>query len=177
LSFPLAVIEQVRKVVQEHAASPFLIGYRFTPEEALYPGLTMADALAFTEALVNSQVDFIDVLVNNYNSTPRAGLDDLSEKRLTLISKKIAGRTVLLGGGSIYTADDGLVALQTGVDLITLGREMIMDPEWVEKIVQGKEDQIITTMRKGTREELEIPLPFWETIWKAPGWFPGTKMP
>lgn len=174
-SFPLALIGEVKRIVKLYASPNFLIGYRFTPEEALEPGLTMADALDFTEALVTSGIHFIDVLLNNYRSTPRAGIEDLSRPRLELISKKIAGRIPLFGGGSIYTAEEGLEAFQSGADIITLGREMIIDPEWVEKIETGRDNEIITTLRKEMQDELEIPKPFWKTIWQAPGWFPGTN--
>ncbi|MGL4858518.1 MAG: NADH-dependent flavin oxidoreductase [Enterobacteriaceae bacterium] len=173
-AFPLAVIKEVQQVVAHYADRPFLVGYRFTPEEPLQPGLTMADALVFTEALVNSGVDFIDVLVNDYRSRPRAGLADLTQRRLQLISQQIAGRTILLGGGAIFTADEAADALACGLDMITLARAMIIDPEWVEKVQQGREEQIITTLSAGSREQLEIPEPFWQVIWSAPGWFPGT---
>ncbi|GHU05333.1 putative NADH-dependent flavin oxidoreductase YqiG [Alphaproteobacteria bacterium] len=171
-SFPLAVIKAVRSVAESHAK--FLVGYRFTPEEALEPGLTMADALAFTEALVNSKVDFIDVLVNDFRSKPRAGIVS-PMTRLELISRQVAGRTILLGGGAIGSADDGLAAIRSGIDMITLARQMIVDPEWAWKITQGREDEIVTVIKPGTREELEIPSPFWRTIWATPGWFPGTE--
>ncbi|GET33945.1 putative NADH-dependent flavin oxidoreductase YqiG [Prolixibacter bellariivorans] len=174
-ALPLRVIEQAKNVIRKHATQPFLLGYRFSPEESLQPGLTMRDALDFTEALVKSNVDFIDVLVNSYDSKPRAGLDDLSEKRLTLISKQINNRTVLLGGGSIYTAEDGLNAYLTGVDAITIAREMVIEPEWITKVKSGKEDTITTELKEGTCAELDIPVPFWNVIWSAPGWFSGTE--
>lgn len=173
-AFPLALIKEVKRIVALHSKSPFLVGYRFTPEEPLKPGLTMADALAFTEALVASGVDFIDVLVNNYRSHPRAGLDDLSETRLALISKQIAGRTILLGGGSIYSADEAIDAYSQGLSMITLARSMIIDPEWIEKVEQGRENEIVSSLREDVRSELDMPQPFWNVIWSAPGWFPGT---
>ena len=33
MAFPLAVIESVKQAVREHAKSPFIIGYRLSPEE------------------------------------------------------------------------------------------------------------------------------------------------
>ena len=173
-AFPVAVINEVKRIRDLYPKKPFLIGYRFSPEEALNPGLTMADALVFTETLVSQELDFIDVLVNDYRSSPRAGLEDLTGNRLTLIAEKIAGRTVLLGGGSIFTADEGLEAYQKGLDMITLAREMIIDPEWVQKIEMGEEDKINTTLQPEDREKLQIPEPFWKVIWYARGWFPGT---
>ena len=82
---------------------------------------------------------------------------------------------MLLGGGSIFQAGDGLAALETGIDVITLGREMIVDPEWIEKIRNGRENAIITTLRGAKRNELDLPQRFWETIWSKPGWFPGVS--
>jgi 2,4-dienoyl-CoA reductase-like NADH-dependent reductase (Old Yellow Enzyme family) len=61
----------------------------------------------------------------------------------------------------------------TGVDVLTLGREMIIDPEWIEKIQRGREDTIVTTLKGADREALDLPSGFWNTIWSKPGWFPG----
>jgi len=174
-AFPLTLIKHVKEVIKKCASAPFLLGYRFTPEEALKPGLSMADALHFTEALVQSDIDFIDVLINDYRSKPRAGLVDLSEKRLCLIRRQVAGRLPVFGGGAIFTAEEGLEALGTGIDAITIGRELIIDPEWVQKIQDGKEESIVTEFKKDdTREMLTIPFPFWQVIWCQQGWFPGT---
>lgn len=46
LRFPLAIIDEVRRVVASHAQGPFLVGYRFSPEEPHEQGLTMHDTLA-----------------------------------------------------------------------------------------------------------------------------------
>ena len=175
LSFPLAVLQEVQEVVQRHARGPFLVGYRFTPEEALDPGLTMDDALALVEALAELKTDFVDVLVNDYRSIPRraARAENLSDTRLSLIRRQLSGRAVLLGGGSIFKAEEGLAALNTGVDVITLGREMIIDPEWIEKIRTGQESTIVTTLWGAKRDDLDLPRRFWDTIWSKPGWFPG----
>lgn len=174
LAFPLAVLAEVKRVVAENAKRPFLIGYRFSPEEALQPGLTMADALALTEALAAAKVDFIDVLLNDYKAKPRQGVPDLETRRIAQIKKQINGRCVMLGGGGIFKADDALDALQD-CDLVTLARAMIMDPEWLDKVQHGKENEIVSTLGKDAREALDIPEPMWKTIWDAPGWFPGTK--
>ena len=173
-AFPLAVIKEVQRIVSLYGNKSFLIGYRFTPEEEFRPGLTMADALALTEALVSSGLHFIDVLVNNYRSPARDGVEDLKSPRLALVKKQIAGRTLLMGGGAIFSPEEGIEALKIGVDMITLARAMIMDPEWVQKVEEGRENEIVKIMRKNTREELEMPEGLWDEIWSTPGWFPGT---
>jgi 2,4-dienoyl-CoA reductase-like NADH-dependent reductase (Old Yellow Enzyme family) len=65
--------------------------------------------------------------------------------------------------------------LETGVPLIALGRELIIDPEWVQKVEQGRESEIVTKINKNHQHELEIPDPLWQAIIHTPGWFPGVE--
>lgn len=82
------------------------------------------------------------------------------------------GHTVKgIGVGSIHTAEDGLKALKTGASLIALGRELIIEPDWVEKIEQGREAEIATTLTMNDRERLVIPEPLWSMM-SRPEWFP-----
>lgn len=175
-AFPLALVSAAQKVVRKNTdARPFAIGYRFTPEEELEPGLTMDDAMAFVDALIGQKVDFIDVLVNDYRNPPRRGAMAKDRSRLCFLAEAVAGRVPLLAGGEIHTEDDALAALNTGIDFITLGRALIIDPEWVQKVATGVPGTIRTKLEAGQREALTIPEPFWKTIWSAPGWFPGVS--
>lgn len=81
----------------------------------------------------------------------------------------------VIGVGSIYTADDAIKALQSGVPLIALGREIIIDPEWVQKVEQGREAEIVTKINKDNQQQLDIPDPLWQAIIHSPGWFPGIE--
>ena len=78
----------------------------------------------------------------------------------------------MIGVGSIYTADDALKAIQSGVSMIAIGRELIIDPDWVEKVKQGKESEIEIKLKKNARSHLVVPDPLWQVIVNAPGWFP-----
>ena len=172
-ALPLALLAAARTAAREHAGQPFAVGYRFTPEEALEPGLSMDDGLAFVEALIDHGTDFIDVLVNDYRSPPRRGAMTKERSRLCYIAEAVGGRVPVLAGGAIYTEEEGRDALATGVDFITLGRALIIEPEWVQKIASGSAHTIRTTLRPQDRLALTMPQPFWDTVWKAPGWFPG----
>lgn len=77
-----------------------------------------------------------------------------------------------MGVGSIKTAEDGLKAIQMGIPLIALGREIIAEPDWVEKIESGREDDIATTVSRDAQEILVVPDPLWQGIMSRPGWFP-----
>ncbi|WP_010494013.1 NADH-dependent flavin oxidoreductase [Paenibacillus elgii] len=174
LAFPLAVIDEVKKTVASHADRPFIVGYRFTPEEATTPGLTMADALHLADVLAKQELDYIHVLTNDHRSRPRREAD-ATRTRLELIKEAVGSRTLVIGGGSIYTADQALEAYDTGIDLISLARGLVIDPDWIEKVKQGREADIETTLRADAQQRLVIPDPLWRMIWGDPGWFPGTS--
>lgn len=174
LTFPLAVVDEVKKVVVEYAKEPFLVGYRFSPEEAETPGITMADTLALIDSLAEKDLDYLHVSLQDFKSTPKRGVED-TRSRLEIIQERVGDRVPVIGVGSIYSANDALKALETGVPLIALGRELIIDPEWVQKVEQGRESEIVTKINKNHQQELEVPDPLWQAIIHSPGWFPGVE--
>lgn len=49
------------------------------------------------------------------------------------------GRTPVIGVGSIHTADDAALVLDKGnTDFVSIGRALVVDPHWVEKVKQGE---------------------------------------
>ena len=174
LSFPLAVVDEVKKVVEEYAKEPFVIGYRFSPEEPETPGITMADTLVLIDALATKNLDYLHVSLQDFWSTPRRGVDD-TRSRIEIIQERVGAQVPVIGVGSILSADDALKALQTGVPLIALGREMIIDPDWVQKVSEDKESEIVTKIDKNKQQELVVPDPLWQAIIHSPGWFPGVE--
>jgi 2,4-dienoyl-CoA reductase-like NADH-dependent reductase (Old Yellow Enzyme family) len=171
LSFPLAIVDEVKRIVAEYATQPFIVGYRFSPEEPETPGITMDDTLILVDALAEKQLDYLHVSLMDFWSMPRQGADD-SQSRLAWIQERVGKRLPVIGVGSIHTADDALKALESGVELFALGREIIIEPDWVEKIAEGKESEIRTTLSKGDQDRLVVPDPLWQAIMNTPGWFP-----
>ncbi|MGG5252356.1 NADH-dependent flavin oxidoreductase [Neobacillus sp. SM06] len=174
LRFPLAVVDEVVKVAAQHAKQPFIVGYRFSPEEPETPGITMADTLALIDALVEKKLDYLHVSQTDYKAKPRRGIDD-TRSRLEIIQERVDGRIPVIGVGSVYKADDAVEALKTGVPLLALGRELIIDPDWVEKIESGREAEIETKIDKSGQKRLVVPDPLWQAIINTPGWFPGIE--
>lgn len=172
LTFPMAIVDEVKKVVSDHAKEPFIVGYRFSPEEPETPGITMADTLTLVDALAEKNLDYLHVSLQDFWSVPRRGVED-SRSRMEIIQERVGHQVPVIGVGSIHTADEALKALETGVALIALGREIIMDPDWVEKVEQGREEEIITKIDKNAQKKLVIPDPLWQAIVNTPGWFPG----
>ncbi|MBL0385176.1 NADH-dependent flavin oxidoreductase [Tumebacillus sp. ITR2] len=171
LNFPLAVIEEVKKVVQEHAREPFIVGYRFSPEEPETPGITMAETLVLADTLAEQNLDYLHVSLHDFWSEPRRGVED-TRSRMEILHERVGKKVPLMGVGNIFTADDAAKALQTGVPLLALGRELILEPDWVEKITEGREHEIKTTLSLQDQARLQLPDPLWNMIQGMKGWFP-----
>ena len=67
------------------------------------------------------------------------------EERLKLIHQWVDGRMPVIGIGSVFTADDALDAVEsTGIELVALGRGILLDYNFIHKIEEGKEEEIIS---------------------------------
>jgi 2,4-dienoyl-CoA reductase-like NADH-dependent reductase (Old Yellow Enzyme family) len=172
LTFPLAIVDEVKRVVAAHAKQPFAVGYRFSPEESEEEnGITMDDTLKLVDMLAGKQLDYVHISLFDFQSKPRVGADD-SKSRLEWVIETVANRTLVIGVGSVHTPYEALQLLQTGSALVALGRELIMEPDWVAKTAEGREAEIVTTLSKQDQQRLVIPDPLWQAIMQAPGWFP-----
>ncbi|WP_341357382.1 NADH-dependent flavin oxidoreductase [Rossellomorea sp. y25] len=173
MTFPMAIVDKVKSVVDEHAKHPFIVGYRFSPEEPEENGFSMGDTLSLVDALADKDLDYLHVSLFDFFSKPRRGVEDVEKTRMDYLLETIADRTPLIGVGSIYSAEDARKAFETGVPLLALGRGLIIDPDWVQKLADGKEDEIVTEIDKEKQEQLVVPDPLWNAIIHTPGWFPG----
>jgi 2,4-dienoyl-CoA reductase-like NADH-dependent reductase (Old Yellow Enzyme family) len=174
MAFPLAVVDEVKRVTAKHAKEPFIVGYRFSPEEPEEPGITMADTLELIDNLAKKDLDYLHVSLNDFWSKPRRGVDD-DRSRLEIIQERVGSQVPVIGVGSLYSADDVIKAFGTGVPLLALGRELIIDPDWVEKVETGRENEIETKIDTGAQKRLVVPDPLWQAIVNTPGWFPGVQ--
>ncbi|MBT2640844.1 NADH-dependent flavin oxidoreductase [Bacillus sp. ISL-41] len=174
MAFPLAVVDEVKRVTAEHAKEPFIVGYRFSPEEPEEPGITMADTLELIDVLADKDLDYLHVSLNDFWSKPRRGVDD-DRSRMEIIHERVGSKVPVIGVGSLYSADDVNKAFGTGVPLLALGRELIIDPDWVEKVASGRENEIETKIDTGAQARLVVPDPLWQAIVNTPGWFPGIQ--
>ena len=173
MAFPLAVVDKVMRVVEKYGDPSFIVGHRFSPEEPEEKGITMADTLALVDVLADKGLDYLHVSLGEFFSTPHRGVEDLTKTRIEYLLEKINDRVPLIGVGSIYSAEDARRAFETGVPLIALGRELLIEPDWVQKVAEGKEEEIMTLLDKNKQEELVIPDPLWKLIMNRPGWVPG----
>ena len=140
--FSLTLIEEIKKVIQEYAKKPFLIGYRFSPEEPETPGITMKETFELIEELIQADIDYLHIATTDAWAKPRRGV--VSEKsRTELIAEYINHRIPLIGVGNVHTPDEAALVLEKGkTDFVAIGRAIIVDPHWVEKVQNNKEESI-----------------------------------
>jgi 2,4-dienoyl-CoA reductase-like NADH-dependent reductase (Old Yellow Enzyme family) len=171
MTFPLAITDEVINIVTQQAQRPFIVGYRFSPEETENPGITMADTLQLVDALAEKNLDYLHVSTMNFWSGSLR--DEIDKKsRGVIVHERVGHKIPIIGVGSIKTADDALQAIETGIPLIAMGRELLIEPQWVAKVQQGQEAQIRTTLSKSAQQELIIPDGLWQVIMTREGWLP-----
>lgn len=170
LRFPVAVIREIKSVIKKLATKPFTLGYRISPDEPQEGGLRMQDTYALIERLIEEDVDYVHAsLASALSSKP---VDSQDEKTyLELIVEKANGRIPVLAAGSMVTPDDVASGLDKGLALAVVGQGLIMNPDWIEKVQNGQESEIQTTIKTSKVSELELPEKLWGVIQASGPWF------
>ncbi|MGP6146788.1 NADH-dependent flavin oxidoreductase [Jeotgalibaca sp. A122] len=169
MAFPLAVVEVAKKAITKHATKPFILGYRISPEELEEPGITLDDTMLLLDELGKTGLDYLHVSLGHYN---QSSMRDKTDKTalLSKIITHIGDRIPVIGVGQVKSAEDINHVLKMGAPLVAVGRQLIVDPDSVEKIRKGKE--LLATISEENREDLVIPDMMWEYLHGRPGWLP-----
>ena len=143
-AFPLAVAEEVEKVVKQYASKDFILGYRISPEE-INPdniGYTWHESTKLIHDLTDKvDFDYIHLSLPNYKMTPKD-----SDKTFAELFRPMIGKdTMLIIVGDVMSQEDAEDALNY-TDLVAAGRAQIIDAEFSKKIVNGHGDDVITEM-------------------------------
>ncbi|MDN3233329.1 NADH-dependent flavin oxidoreductase [Priestia megaterium] len=170
LRFPLAVVQEIKNVIKKHATKPFILGYRISPDEHQTGGLRMKDTYELINRLIEANVDYVHAsLANALSSKPVDSKDD--KTYLELIAEHVNNRVPVIAAGSMVTADDVKTALDKGLSLAAIGHTLIMNPDWVERVQNGKEGEIETALKASKINEIEIPEKLWNVIQASGPWF------
>jgi NADPH2 dehydrogenase len=142
--FPLQVISAVKDEVGAH----FPVGYRFLADEWLPDGLTLSESVPAARLLVPAGLAYLSVMGGTYESFRLPEVVAASERPGYMVGLAAAVKAAVdipvIAAGKI---DSGALAdeiLAEGeADLIGLARVLWADPEWPEKVRQGREDEIV----------------------------------
>ncbi|MBB5595928.1 2,4-dienoyl-CoA reductase-like NADH-dependent reductase (Old Yellow Enzyme family) [Rhizobium tropici] len=170
MRFPIAVVVEVKRVIDKYAKRPFLLGYRISPEEPEEGGLRIDDAYGLVDRLIETGVDYVHASLSNVlEAKPLDGGEQLTIAEL--ITARVAGRVPVIAAGQIRTPDQARRALDLGLSLVAVGQGLVINPNWVELSKSGHENQIEVEVRTSKVPEIGIPNKLWGVIQAATGWF------
>jgi len=142
MSFPLKVVKKVRGA----AGEDFLLGYRLSVYEDVEIGLTLVDTKPFAEHLEKEGIDILDVSAgaNEFMmmAVPPMGITQGFLANFAEEFKKIVKIPVMVAGriNDPKIAED--ILQRNKSDLIALGRALLADAEFPNKVVKGDLDSI-----------------------------------
>lgn len=163
MTFPIAIVDAVIETVDKYAKDPFLVGYRISPEEIENPGIHMEDTLQLVEILAQKKLDYLHVSTINFWGASIRNPQD-TEPGAQIIHKKVGHLIPVIGVGGIHTPEQAEEVLATGISLVALGRELLIEPNWLSKVKKGEIDKIESKLDENRQKELVIPYPMWKNI-------------
>lgn len=141
MAFPLAVVEEVKRVVAENAPENFIIGYRISPEEihGTEIGYSYKESVQLVSEIVKCELDYIHLsLWEGYNSGPK----DMEQSYADLFNEVLDDQTKLLIVGEVFSEESAQDAVENFADLIAVARGTLIDPQFAKKIMEGHGDTI-----------------------------------
>ena len=143
MAFPLAVVKEVKRVVEEYAPKDFIVGYRISPEEIHRDevGYSYREAQALIREVIKYELDYIHLsLWEGYASKPVGSNRTYAEHFKSILDNQ----TKLIIVGGVFSEEEAQDAIaQTPTDLIAVGRGTLIDPLFGQKIKEGRGNEIV----------------------------------
>lgn len=158
MNFPLAVVKSVMDTVKKYAPKDFIVGYRISPEEihGKNVGYTWHESTKLIDTITKQfDLDYIHLSMPDFAAKPgdamlldtekaNASFKDNAKPLAELFHPYLNGaKEIIVGGIQSKEAADQALSL---ADLVAVGRENIIDPLFAEKILNGKEDEVVTEL-------------------------------
>jgi len=131
MQFGLRAVAAVREAV----GPDFLILYRHTPLESAEGGYGIGDSKAFAPELVKAGVDVLDISPSRTPAGPHA-------QWAAEIKAAVDVPVIAVGGMNDPAAAEAALRDEK-CDLAAIGRGLIADSHWLEKVASGNESEII----------------------------------
>ena len=163
MAFALAVIDKVHEVVKRYADKSFVVGYRISPEEIEKPGIRINDTLQFINVLADRPIDYLHISMGYAWRTSLNDTED-QEPLINKIKKEVAGRVPLISVGSIETPAEAEKVIASGIEFVAIGREILREPRWVQKVMNDDEQGIRYTISEEDLDDLGITPAMWNFL-------------
>lgn len=151
---------EVTKAVRAEVGTAYPISYRISPEEPDPEGYTTHDTIQLLELLIPLGIDIVHVSSWEYGVGMRP--DNPSSTHPTKMIRDSISIPVI-GVGGIVEPKQALRVLDDGVDLVALGRALLLDADWGRKVKNGNAHAIRSHISsEEERASLDIPEPMKE---------------
>ncbi|MCK8058134.1 MULTISPECIES: NADH-dependent flavin oxidoreductase [unclassified Fusibacter] len=163
---PLAIVKATLKAKEDIGDDAFIVGYRFSPEENHTPGITLEDTEYLVNRLCETDLDYLHISLGDFRQESLRGEP---VNVLNRVLEMIKNRKPLIGVGSVFCIEDAQALMEDGVDLVALGRQLLVDPKTVEKWSRGERANLYY---RPDDEALMIPKALNDVIIRNHGWLP-----
>lgn len=102
----------------------------------------MEETLQLVDKLADQDLDYLHISVGGFWNGSICD-DNNQTSRVVMIHERVGDRVPVIGVGMLRTPDEVMKAFEIGVPLIALGRELIMEPQWVQKYKPVKKTKSI----------------------------------
>ncbi|WP_120502629.1 NADH:flavin oxidoreductase [Roseovarius sp. EL26] len=146
MRFPLDVLGAIRKRV----GTDFIVGFRYTADEAQRGGITIEDGLEISQKLAaTGQLDFLNVVRGRIHTDPAMtdvipvqGMANAPHLDFAGQVKKLTGMPTF-HAAKIPDVATARYAVEAGLlDMVGMTRAHMADPHVVKKIMEGREEDI-----------------------------------
>lgn len=153
MALPLAIQRAVKKVIAESGNANFILGWRISPQEKHGDeiGYDVDDMFAQTKKVAELGIDYLNISLNlsaDYSNSVRPSYDvkvkGTNKSFPEYYRAALRGYCPIYIGSNVLTADDALAAV-TDAEGVYVGRELLMDPDFVQKIVEDRPEEIVNT--------------------------------
>ena len=153
MALPLAIQRAVKKVIAESGNANFILGWRISPQEKHGDeiGYDVDDMFAQTKKVAELGIDYLNISLNlsaDYSNRVRPSYDvkvkGTNKSFPEYYRAALRGYCPIYIGSNVLTADDALAAV-TDAEGVYVGRELLMDPDFVQKIAEDRPEEIVNT--------------------------------
>jgi 2,4-dienoyl-CoA reductase-like NADH-dependent reductase (Old Yellow Enzyme family)/thioredoxin reductase len=157
MRFPLEILKRSRELV----GPDFPLLFRISADEVVPLGRTVPESVEMMKRLIAAGINAVDVSIgvpesSHYTSAPPEMQEGFNAE--AAVKFKALGVPVLVAGRINHpkTAED---IIKSGkADIVHIGRQALADPEWPNKVKEGREDDIVQCLscNEGCIEGLAI---------------------
>ncbi len=144
LRFTREIISSIR----EKVAADFVVGYRMGYEEFTPGGITIEESKRATAQLIKfGMIDYLSLSQGNFNTIdthcPDSHYPPLPYVDLQAQIKAVAAQLPVVASTRIQTPEQAEAIIAEGkADIIGMCRALIADPEWPQKAMEGRSEDI-----------------------------------